>query len=352
MRRHHASLLPISQLALPQCLLGSEAQLLAFTAALPAAARARCFFAPLPEVFAGIGGVRAASPDLPAGAVVHLRFGSVRTARVLKGAENGAVVAEAGGQAPLATSGHPFASGHVLPAAMTRVFTYAAVAAPARAGGGALTAARLPGSCSDADLKVVTRRGAGRKPADPGLDLVSFADFSSGAWAAGPVAGRMPDDGVPLLLLPWNLDHPGSIVPELLMRLARLQDPRSPLVRMLVLPFNYLGQTGLIRTLIRDVAEAADDTAALANVAVGRLTRLASLPRLLALSRVAWVEAGDPEHDWTMARLAAAGIRPVALADGEDRLWIEAGTRYGTLAFHAAVPSLRELGALLQGAGR
>ena len=347
MRRHHASLVPISQLVLPQCLLGSEAQLLAFAAALPAGLRARCLFAPLPEIFAGADGLRDAGA-VPAGEVVHLRFGSVRTARVLKGAGNGAVIAESGGQAPLATSGHPFASGRVLPAAMMRVFTYAGVAAPVRIDGAALPAALLPRSCLDADLKP-GRRG---KAAGAGLDVASFAGFSSAAWAAGPVAGNMPDDEVPMVLLPWNLDHPGSIVPEVLMRLARLQDPLAPLVRVLVLPFNYLGQTGLIRALIEQVAEAADDTRALANVAVARLTRLASLPRLLALSRVAWVEAGDPEHVWTMARLAAAGVKPRALADGEDRLWIEAGTRYGTLAFHASVPSLRELAALLESAGQ
>ena len=343
MRRHHASLLPISQLALPQCLLGSEAQLIGFAAAMPAAIRSRCFFAPLPEIFAGADRLRAAMGGHD-GPIVHLRFGSVRTARVLKGVANAAVVVEGASQAPLATSGHPFASGHVLPAAMQRVFAFGRTTAPRHPDGTALPVALLPESCLVADLKGAPRQAA-RKAG--GLDIASFAGFDSGAWAAGSVSGALPADGVLNVLLPWNLDHPGSIVPELLTRLARLQTPRRPRVRMIVLPFNYLGQTGLIRRLIAQV-EAAADPAALANFAVARLTGLSALKQLLGLSRAAWVEAGDPEHEWTMARLAAAGFAPVALTGGEDALWIETATRYGTLAFHAAVPSLRELGGLLE----
>jgi hypothetical protein len=95
------------------------------------------------------------------------------------------------------------------------------------------------------------------------------------------------------------------------------------------------------------VAEAARDPAALEHIGIGRLTSLSSLPALKRLARSVWVEAGDPEHDWTMARLAAAGFRPRALAGGEERVWIEIETRYGTLAYHAAIPSLREISALL-----
>jgi hypothetical protein len=48
-----------------------------------------------------------------------------------------------------------------------------------------------------------------------------------------------------------------------------------------------------------------------------------------------------------MARLAAAGFAPLALAGGEDQIWVEAETRYGTLAYRPHIPSLRELAALL-----
>ncbi len=342
-------MLPMSQMQLPQCLLGSEAQLCAFAAALPPPAAARCVFAPLPEIFGDPRSLARAwsgcfMPEPATGDILHLRFGSVRTARILKGARNAAVVAEMVREQPLATSGHPFASGLHLPAAMERIFAYGPLAVPpVRVDGSALPVDLLPAACLAADLAAPrrkTRRAAG-------LDIVSFADFDSSAWAAGPVPGALPRSDIPLVLLPWNLDHPGSIVPELLARLVRLQSPQAPRVGVLVLPFNYLGQTGIIRRLIAHVAAAAGDRSALAHVAIGRLTSLLGLPALQALSRIAWVEAGDPEHDWTMARLTAAGFSPVALAGGEDRIWVEVETRYGTLAYHTTLPSLRELGRLL-----
>jgi hypothetical protein len=244
----------------------------------------------------------------------------VRTARVLKGARNAAVVAEALREAPLATSGHPFASGLHLPAAMDRILAYSPLQVPpVRVDGAALPVELLPPSCLDADLPLPRRKPGRSAKTAGGLDMVSFADFDSCAWAAGPVPGVTPDSDVPLVLLPWNLDHPGSIVPEVLARLSSLQSPRRPRVRIMVLPFNYLGQTGIIR----------------------RLTALR------ALSRTILVEVGDPEHDWTMARLRAAGFAPRALAGGEERVWVESETRYGTLAYHTAIPSLRELRGLL-----
>jgi hypothetical protein len=342
-------MLAIPQLKLPQCLLGSEAQLLAFAAALPRVIAARTVFAPLPEMFGNARSLAAAWSGCgmavpPSGLVVHLRFGSVRTARVFKGAANAAVVAESAREQPLATSGHPFASGLHLPAAMQRVLTYGATAIlPSRVDGTPLPAFELPPSCRTADLKPARLKPASRQAAAGGLDIVSFAAFSSTAWAAGAVPGTLPPSSVPLVLLPWNLDHPGSIVPELLARIARLQTPDAPRARFLVMPFNYLGQTGIIRRLIQQVADAADDRAALAHHALCRVTSLSGLPALRALCRFAWVEAGDPEHDWTMSRLAAAGFAPLALAAGEERCWIESETRYGTLAFHAALPSLREI---------
>jgi len=347
-------MLPISQMKLPQCLLGSEAQLSAFAAALPPETAARCVFAPLPEIFADPRSLACAWAGCgmqppPTEAVLHLRFGSVRTARLLKGARNAAVVAEMVREHPLATSGHPFASGLHLPAAMERILAYAPLKTPpVRTDGSAIPLDLLPPACLAADIAPPRVKPPRRKPGSAaGLDMVSFAAFDSGAWAAGPVSGLPPQRDVPLVLLPWNLDHPGSIVPDLLARLARLQNASAPWVRVMVLPFNYLGQTGLIRRLIAHVAAAAGDQASLTHIAIGRLTSLSSLPALRALSRTAWVEAGDPEHDWTMARLTAAGFSPKPLAGGEDQIWVEVETRYGTLAYHPKIPSLRELAALL-----
>ena len=83
------------------------------------------------------------------------------------------------------------------------------------------------------------------------------------------------------------------------------------------------------------------------------------MPALLDLARVAWVDGNDPEHEWTMRRLAACGLFPMLLGAGmqaeasavsieaDDAVTIEAETRFGLLHFHARLPSLRALRTLL-----
>jgi hypothetical protein len=392
LRRHHAAVQPVSQLALPQCLLGGEAQLQAFAAG-QTDLRARMFFAPMPELFSGPDSLRAlmaaiglrgeghataARAARPSGSpasgdrIVHLRFGGTRSARVLKDARNGLVLAENHTNPPITASQHPFADGLTLPAQFRRLFTYdRGVARPATIEGTAVPVTRLPPNSFLADLtpggraKSVSR--AHDIAAPDGLEVISLAEFRSALWAAGPVRARSPNlaasvaaaasDGAPFVILPWNLDHPGSAVPALVERTLRLQSPGAPTVRLLVLPFNYPGQTGLIRRLIRLVRETADaGEHALPDVFIGRLTHLRALPSLVALAPVAWVDGNDPEATWSAQRLSGCGIKPILLAaDGgaplpgiaavaaDDALTISAETRFGLLHFRAQLPSLRAL---------
>ncbi len=374
LRRHDRALLPVAGLVLPQVLLGSESQLLAFAAhaarALPGVVP---LFAPFPEMFAGwrsvAEAVGRAGGDAARG-VVHLRFGGVRAARVLKGARNAAVLAECAGPALLTASHHPFASGTVLPAAIGRAFLLADdVLRPSGIGGAVLPAGVLPAGLATADLR----------PPDPGraeaaIEMTSLADFASGAWAAGGVAGSPGGmaDGTPAVLLPWNMDHPGSLVPELLVRLAMLGAPEGALPRFVLLPFNYIGQTGIIRTVIERVREASSPAGALlGRVFLARVGTLDGVAALTRLGRVAWVDGNDPEHWWTLARLQALGIacvligadaaggagRAAGMVPADEAVWVEAETRCGTLIFAARLPAWRTLKLLLrmtaerQGAG-
>ena len=332
---------------------------MAFAAANPELAE-RLFFAPLPEMFYSPSSLRAlwgATGAAPAdGGIVHLRFGGTRNARVLKGARNGLVLAENHESPPLTASRHPFASGLVLPALMRRVFTYSRqVARPMALAGIETLMTPLPAACVSADLP---RRGAARGglAATEGLEIVSLAEFRSNAWAAGPVRDPSADLAAavggrrraPFVLVPWNLNHAGSAVPTLIERTLNLQSAARPAVRLLVLPFNYPGQTGLIRRLVRHVRTTTDGGArALQGVFVGRLSTLASLPALRRLTRAAWVDRNDPEHGWTMQRLAACGIAP-ALLPADDALTISAETRFGLLHFDTRLPSLRALRTLME----
>ncbi len=332
---------------------------MAFAAANPELS-GKLFFTSMPEMFFTPTSLRAlweAAGAAPSdGGIVHLRFGGTRNARVLKGARNGLVLAEDHEAPPLTASRHPFASGLVLPAHMRRVFAYSRrVARPAAIGSDRTPLTALPDEYMAADL-AGRRGGRGRDAAAEGLEIVSLAEFRSNAWAAGPVregsadlaAALQPRNRAPFVLLPWNLNHPGTAVPTLIERTLSLQRAARPTVRLLVLPFNYPGQTGLIRRMIRHVRATADDgAAALQGVFVGRLSSLASLPALRRLARVAWVDGNDPEYDWTMRRLAASGIEPL-LMDADDAVTISAETRYGLLHFDTKLPSLRSLRRLIE----
>jgi hypothetical protein len=370
LRRHHASLLPIAELALPQCLLGGEAQLQAFIAANPAIAN-RCFFTPLPEAFetaqslAPLRALCGLAPDGPR--PVHLRFGGTRSARVLKDARNGFFLAEDHAAPAITASQHPFASGLALPSLIRRVFAFTpGLTRPHSVDGTAIPLAVLDAEITHADVPT------GRQPPpDGGLEVVSLAEFRSASWAAGPVADESAHlrdamaqsraHRAPFVILPWNLDHPGSAVPALVERTLRIQDPARPSVQLLILPFNYPGQTGLIRRMVRLIKQNVEHgAAALPGVFLGRLTTLAALPLLRRLAQVAWVDGNDPEHGWTMRRLTACGITPILLASrpvpptaghlavtADDALTIQADTRFGLLHFHAALPSLRAVRDLL-----
>ncbi len=349
LRRHHAAVLPISQLALPQCLLGAEAQLHAFVAGAPGLAP-RLFFAPLPEMFCharSLARVREVTGAAAAGpAPVHLRFGGVRGVRVMRSARNGVVLAEDHAAAVVTPSRHPFADGTVLPAAVERLFTWSAeTVPPVRFGGDAVPATMLPDGITSADLGGAATRG--------GLDLVSLREFSAESFAAGSVGDGSADlraagDVAPFVLVPWNLAHPGSIMPRLVQRLLHVQQAARPAVRLVLLPFNECGQIGEVDGLVRLLRKHVPNAEAqLATVFLGRVQHLGALPRLRRLAPVAWLDAHDPELAWTARRLAACGLAAVTLP-ADEALTIHIETGFGLLSFVTGLPSLRSLRAVLE----
>ena len=353
LRRHTAALQRAATATLPQILLGSESQVLAFIA--NANDHPRLLFTPFPEMFpdaASLASAIAQTGGPATTAAVHLRFGGVRSARVLKGARNAAVLAECAGATLLTASHHPFASGLVLPAAMQRIYRLTPRAVqPHNPAGAALPCFDLPPGLVGAALPPHTPDGSG------GLDLASLACFQSDAWAAGQVHNTacLPD-GTPTVLLPWNMDHPGSIVPELLTRFARLRRPGSAMPRFVLLPFNYIGQTGIIRDVITRIADASEpEGAMLAHLFLARVRSAAGVAALRRLSRTAWVDGNDPEQWWTLGRLGACGIASLPIGPGQgarslaatETTRVQAETRCGALIFQASIPKLKSLPHLL-----
>ena len=355
LRRQTAALQHAAIAALPQTLLGSESQL----HAVAAQATGALLFTPFPEMFpdaASLAAAIARAGGNAASGAVHLRFGGVRSARVLKGARNAAMLAEAADVALLTASHHPFASGTVLPADMQRSWRLVPGAVrPSGIGGHALPSFALPPGLVTAALP---RRG----PGEAGLALACFAGFQSDRWAAGQaIQAACPADGTPTVLLPWNMDHPGSIVPELLTRLARLRHPGAAIPRIILLPFNYIGQTGIIRDVIARIGEASEPPGtALPHIFLARVRSDEDAADLRRLSRTAWVDGNDPEHGWTLGRLAAIGIATLLIArpgstatatatiEATDTTEVAAETRCGVLIFRAHIPAWRALPHLLE----
>lgn len=356
LRRQHAAVLPISQLTLPQCLLGGEAQLRAF-AALPHANSPPLFFTPLPQMFGNRRSLdhlrQRAGWQAEGPAPLHLSFGGIRAARILTGARNGLVLAEFSGPAPATASLHPFADGATLPAATQHVFMCGTPAKnPVRCGGGGLTITDLPAAMLTADL-------ASGGTAQDGLELVPLDEFSADDFAAGPLPKRPPPAAanVPTVLLPWNFGFPGSAVPALLERLLHLQTPQNRALRLVLYPFNDPGQTSHVVDLtLRLRQKLADAPAHLSAILVARLNATAALPALRRLAPLAWVDGNDPEHAWTASRLAACGFTTILLAPGataappgvtavaaDEPVSIVAKTAFGALTYQGHLPSLRAL---------
>jgi len=196
-------------------------------------------------------------------------------------------------------------------------------------------------------------------------ELVSLAEFRSANFAAGPVRPasaqiKAAAGATPFVLVPWNMDNPGSAVPALVERALRLRAADNAALRLVIYPFNYPGQTGLIRRLIRRAREASEEgAAALANIYLARAAGAGAIAGLRQLAPLAWVDGNDPEYRWTALRLKAAGFSPILLSarveslgvaaiEADDSIMLEAETRFGDLHFPLRLPSLRGLRQLLE----
>ena len=196
------------------------------------------------------------------------------------------------------------------------------------------------------------------------LDCVTLADFASDLWAAGSCGEACPEHRRQGRRL-WqraSAVEPGRLRQHCSGIAQTHRQPvhaGAPVPAPIVLPFNYLGQTGILRRFITDLRNAAfDPKTILHDIRLARVTRLSGLAALKKLSATAWVDGNDPEHRWTLARLGASGFKPILLDPGvpqpgalshpaEEPIRVESDTRYGTLCFDARIPSLRSLHSLL-----
>lgn len=334
-----AALVPMAACRLTQRLFGYEAQLSAFAAALRDGGCSP-FFTPAPELFsttesyrhlAYLAGVEGRLPG-----VIHVRFGMASHVRLLKNAENLVVLAERHVCRPVRPTLHPFGAGDWLPAGVSRVLMYDGLQSGAsRLGGESVPIDLLSPDYITVDIEQALE---GARAAEPdtlaergrhGLRLASLAEYDPLTWGDQPSDGGASRDwrGVlagaaqqaGFIMVPWNLGHPASIIPDLVLKLCRSAGLRADCA-VVLFPYNAtpFGLRPLSDLLLRLRDRLAGATLPLRRVFIGRLHSLDAVSRLPALFRLAWLEAGDPEWRWNRARLAALGIRAAVIGGAEE----------------------------------
>ncbi|MBV9735381.1 MAG: hypothetical protein JO209_05685 [Acidisphaera sp.] len=376
-----AAVLPIEQFRFGQLLFGFEAQLSAFARVLQ---ECGCcpVFAPAPELFsttesyrhlAYLAGVHDRLPG-----VIHVRFGMASHVRLLKNAENLVALAEHQVCRPVNPTPHPFGAGDWLPAGVSRVLLYdAAQAAAARFGGEAVPTDLFPPHYVTLDVERAMAAASGNAAEARGLSLCSLAEYEPLVWSGEPAdcqrrasrdwraaMARGGEGSGGFVLVPWNLAHPASIVPDLVLKLCRSAGQgwdRGPAeCRVVLFPYNATPLTGqAIGDLLARLREGLGGaTLPLRRVFLARLHALEAAGLLAALFPLAWLEAGDPECRWNEARLAAFGIGAAVIggkgppedgrlaAPGDETLGITVSDQFGERLYVVPTLSVRGLAAL------
>ncbi len=322
-----------------QVLFGWEAQMQAFASQIAALGRT-LFLAPAPEIFSTPEShahiARATGWD-GRGVLTHLRFGMPYFARVVKGAHNVMVLAEHRITAPLTPTHHPFGGGSRLPAAMARLLLFQPQSfLPRRSDGSAIASECLAPGFTIADLPPPPARDAAARVIGSdasGLIVRSFAEYDPAAWQQASAAATPPalldwrgvvamrevarerGEAVPrMIMVPWNLAHPASIIPDLVEKLAHSGGLAATIGRLVLFPYNETeDNAGRITAVIENARQLLHAAPAdLRHLLVARLATHRAAAALASLFEIAWLEADAPDRLWNERRLSALGL-PFAL---------------------------------------
>ena len=305
-----------------QPLLGIDAQIARFLSDFPdRAASITCVAAP--EIYSRHASDRQSALKLSDSRPnVHVRFGTLRDFRLLRGARNIAFLA--GGDDVLADHGkHPFASGTIAPHALDGAIVLDDKRRPLlRLNGGNLAVLNLPiGSFDPAPsaLPQDTDAAASR------MCIQTASSFDKNAWRRTQL--EFPETDLALfqdrmargtaVLLPWNLSHPGSIVPHILEHAQFLYENSRLPIDLWVLPYNDspVGMASFIEHMQRwqhtpELAEAP-------IFFVRPRTRQAGAYLARQCAR-AWIDPTDPEWKPTIRQVHALGLPFNLLAPPPD----------------------------------
>lgn len=375
-----------------QVLFGWEAALRAFATALGQSGQ-KLYIVPAPEMLSGESGRHQILHITQSGRterMVHLRFGPPIMARLVKPAENWHVLLETSPFLPTLAGDHPLGGENVLPAAFARVCAFEKPSPPLR---------RLDGEEPDFEMldpSLFALRDLAAESGKPspsflspslgwgpesGLIAHSFAEFDAALWEEEPppVLRRLSDwrgmiiarevtwerneSRWTLAALPWNLAHPASLIPDLVLKLARSAMLSIYGCHLVLLPYNEtMANAGAVRELVGRCREAASShPQELRHLFLARYRGGGALRNLRSLFDVIWLETALPDLAWTVQRLgvftapllligqfATAAGRARAVVRGDERLEIITDDAFGTRHFATMTLSERTLAFLLR----
>lgn len=348
-----ASIVGLSHAVFNQVLLGGQGQLHAlapyFKRFTP-----HVFVCGVPEIFftpQSFEAVRQAvgDPALDPTAIVHMRFGPVRYATVMKGVRNKAVVAEHEARDIYSTSMSPFAVGDVLPASFSETLLLLDESRGLRRPDGRQLPEHILGSGFGIHgLPPSARRGDSKASQhDPfaDIDVMCGGDFDGSLWDARRsrrTALRTPQgfrdlmDGAaargerpPLALVPWNMSDPADFASNVLDRFLDEADPLARGHALALMPFNETFETPakLSNAVARIKRHPRADLLLERGIFFVGVASEQAITAFADLFSCFVLDAGDPEFSWSFLRLSALGIHPIVFgAEGLSDIGLDPAT--------------------------
>ena len=317
-----------------QDIFGSDAQASIFMKCIQGLFE-RVYFVPMPELVFDIGPMQESfQPGPKVSSRYHIRFGSIADMRVLKGAENYAVLAGVERRQIVNLTPNLYGSGRIIPHATRKVFHYTKEAPEIRfISGTAAPKNRLPAPLITRDLQDENGFFKVRGRSDP-LDalqrirpiLIPLTDYDTILWRNGAalvsayhaysqeVVIKARRDGRIMLVVPINMADPGSAIVEMLVTALKYSAlDRFPFTVCLA-PFNETNRETSLEGLVSQIGEILTArTGSTPDIYLLHSWSRQHNSLFNAIFDVALVDGQCPEAFWTVCRLTYLGLRAVVL---------------------------------------
>jgi hypothetical protein len=305
------AVLPVEYVRFDQEVFGYGAQIRLFAESLKKFDR-RLFFVAAPEIFSSDESFRhfarlTGSKIIPE-KIMHFRFGMHCEIRLLKRATNVLISAESHSWQALNPDAHPFADGMTVPASVALTLMLHPDQRPLQRIGGEL--------CQSMSLGLSMKMETTINKRNSSVQILSLSNDGSERWKHIPLAALGAGRHV---LVPWNVSFAGSVIPDLIGNIVRLQAGAGPELAITLLPYNATRATRpSVQSLARQIALNASSTRAY-PVFIAKLHDFREAAGLCKSAHVVWLEAADPEFLWVHRCMASLGVATALINNAASR---------------------------------